>query len=166
MQSEAAEAWGYALLLTRRVLTTALAGASTEQLHELTALGSLAECAAATCAEEARLVWPEDLPLARLDPPQTQVEALYALVRHRAVTEELLMQATDEQMSSPHWTAAMRLAGDSETTLTQCLQQLALGEFAAAVKATMIRTRIDPAWSPQLELQERAQAAIVAARRP
>lgn len=162
MQSEAAEAWGYALLLTRRVLTTALAGATAEQLHELTALGSLAECAAATCAEEARLIWPEDLRPARLDPPQSQVEVLYALVRHRAVTEELLMEATDEQMTSPHWTAAMRLAGDPDTTLTQCLQQLALSEFASAVKATMIRSRIDPVWSPQLELQERAQSAIAA----
>ena len=166
MQSQAAEAWGYALLLTRRVLTTALAGASTEQLHELTALGSLAECAAATCAEEARLIWPEDLPPAQLDPPQSQVEVLYALVRHRAVTEELLMEATDEQMASPHWTTAMRLADDPETTLSQCLQQLALSEFATAVKATMIRTRIDPAWSPQLELQPRAQQAIAAASRP
>ncbi len=163
MKSEAAEAWGYALLLTRRVLTTALAGATTEQLHELTALGSLAECAAAVCAQEARLIWPEDLPPARLDPPQSQVEILYALVRHRAVTEELLMEATDEQMTSPHWTAAMRLAGDPETTLTECLRQLALSEFATAVKATMIRTRIDSEWSAQLELQQRAQAAIVAA---
>ena len=166
MQSEAAEAWGYALLLTRRVLTTALAGATNEQLHELTALGSLAECAAATCAQEARLIWPEDLPPASLGPPQSQMEILYALVRHRGVTEELLMDATDEQMTAPHWTAAMRLAEDPETTLTQCLQQLAMSEFASAVKATMIRSRIDPAWEAQLELQERAQAAIGAAAQP
>ena len=61
MQSEAAEAWGYALLLTRRVLTTALAGASEAQLHQATAIGSLAECASEACAAEARLIWPEDL---------------------------------------------------------------------------------------------------------
>ena len=48
--------------------------------------------------------------------------------------------------------------------MTESLQQLAMREFASAVKATMIRTRIDTKWSPQLDLQERAQSAIAAAR--
>jgi len=164
MKSDSAEAWGYALLLTRRVLTTALAGATEAQLHQPTPLGSLADSAAEACAAEANLIWPEDLPPARLDPAETPVQVLYALVRHRAVTEEVLMQASDETMQQVWWTQAKRLAQDPEQTLTESLQQLALQEFAAAVKATMIRTRIDTEWSPQLDLQERAQSAIAAAR--
>ena len=164
MKSEAAEAWGYALLLTRRVLTTSLAGATEAQLHQATPLGSLADCALESCTAEASLIWPEDLPPAQLDPPQTPVQVLYALVRHRAVTEEILMQASDETMQQAWWTRARRLAQDPEQTLTESLQQLALQEFASAVKATMIRTRIDTEWSPQLDLQERAQSAIAAAR--
>ncbi|MDE2746569.1 MAG: hypothetical protein OXI41_11385 [Chloroflexota bacterium] len=164
MKSDAAEAWGYALLLTRRVLTTALAGATEEQLHRPTPIGSLADCAAEACSAEADLIWPEDLPPARLEPPQTPVQILYALVRHRAVTEEVLMQASDETMQQAWWTRGKRLAPDPEQTLTESLQQLAVQEFASAVKATMIRTQIDAEWSPQLDLQERAQSAIAAAR--
>ena len=59
----------------------------------------------------------------------------------------------------------MSLARDPETTLIQCLQRLALSEFGSAVKATMIQTRIDPSWSAQVELQERAQATRGAAVR-
>ncbi len=164
MKSDSAEAWGYALLLTRRVLTTALAGATEAQLHQPTPLGSLADSAAEACAAEANLIWPEDLPPAQLVPPQTPVQVLYALVRHRAVTEEILMQASDETMQQVWWTRARRLAQDPEQTLTVSLQQLAMQEFASAVKATMIRTRIDTEWSPQFDLQERAQSAIAAAR--
>ena len=164
MKSEGAEAWGYALLLTRRVLTTALAGATEDQLHQPTSIGSLADCAIESCTAEASLIWPEELPPAQLDPPQTPVQMLYALVRHRAVTEEILMQASDATMQSAWWTRAKRLAQDPEQTLTESLQHLALQEFASAVKATMIRTRIDTEWSPQLDLQERAQSAIAAAR--
>ena len=71
MKSDSAEAWGYALLLTRRVLTTALAGANEDQLHQPTPLGSLADCASEACTAEATLIWPEDLPAAQLAPPQT-----------------------------------------------------------------------------------------------
>ena len=164
MQSDAAEAWGYALLLTRRVLTTALAGADETQLHQPTPIGSLADCAAEACAAEANLIWPEDLPPAQLDPPQTPVQVLYALVRHRAVTEEILMQASGETMQQAWWTRAKRLAQDPEQTLVDSLQQLALEEFAIAVKSANIRAMIDPDWSPQPELSERAQQAIAAAR--
>ena len=164
MQSDAAEAWGYALLLTRRVLTTALAGATEDQLHQPTSIGSLADCAGEACAAEASLIWPEDLPPAQLDPPQTPVQILYTLVRHRAVTEEILMQATDESMSQSWWTRAKRLTQDPEQTLTGSLQELALNEFAIATKSANIRAQIDPDWSPQPELAERAHTAIAAAQ--
>ena len=164
MQSEAAEAWGYALLLTRRVLTTALAGASEAQLHQATAIGSLAECASEACAAEARLIWPEDLPPAQLDPPRTPVQVLYALVRHRAVTEEILMRASDATMAQVWWTRARRLAQDPGQTLTASLQELALLEFAIANRSASIRAQVDPAWTAQPELAERAQRAIAAAR--
>ena len=114
MQSDSAEAWGYALLLTRRVLTTALAGATEDQLHRVTPIGSLADCASEACGAEAQLIWPEDLAPAQLDPPQTPVQIMYALVRHRAVTEEILMRASDETMEQAWWTRAKRLAQDPE----------------------------------------------------
>ena len=164
MKSDAAEAWGYALLLTRRVLTTALAGATEDQLHQPTPIGSLADCATEACTAEANLIWPEDLPPAQLDPPQTPVQIMYALVRHRAVTEEILMQATDETMQQTWWTRAKRLAQDPEQTLTDSLQELALNEFAIATKSANIRAQVDAEWSPQPELAERAQNAIAAAR--
>ena len=164
MKSDAAEAWGYALLLTRRVLTTALAGATEDQLHQPTPIGSLADCATDACTAEASLIWPEDLPPAQLDPPQTPVQILYALVRHRAVTEEILMQATDETMQQAWWTRAKRLAQDPEQTLAESLQELALNEFAVATKSVNIRAQVDAEWSPQPELAERAQNAIAAAR--
>ena len=164
MKSDAAEAWGYALLLTRRVLTTALAGATEDQLHQPTPIGSLADCATEACTAEASLIWPEDLPPAQLDPPQSPVQIMYALVRHRAVTEEILMQATDETMQAAWWTRAKRLAQDPEQTLTESLQELALNEFAIATKSANIRAQVDAKWSPQPELAERAQSAIAAAR--
>lgn len=164
MKSDSAEAWGYALLLTRRVLTTALAGATEEQLHQSTPIGSLADCASEACTAEAHLIWPEDLPPAQLDPPQTPVQILYALVRHRAVTEEVLMQASDETMQGPWSTRAKRLAQDPEQTLTESLRQLAAQEFAVATKSANIRAQIDPEWSRQPELAERAQQAIADAR--
>ena len=164
MKSDAAEAWGYALLLTRRVLTTALAGATEDQLHQPTQIGSLADCATEACTAEASLIWPEDLPPAQLDPPQTPVQIMYALVRHRAVTEEVLMQATGETMQQAWWTRAKRLAQDPEQTLTESLQELALNEFALATKSANIRAQVDAKWSPQPELTERAQNAIEAAR--
>ncbi len=164
MKCDSAEAWGYALLLTRRVLTTALAGATEVQLHQPTPLGSLAGCATEACTAEVNLIWPEDLPPAQLDPPQTPVQFMYALVRHRAVTEEILMQATDETMSQSWWTRAKRLAQDPEQTLTESLQELALNEFAIATKSANIRAQVDAEWSPQPELAERAQNAIAAAR--
>ena len=163
MKSDSAEAWGYALLLTRRVLTTALAGASEEQLHQPTAIGSLADCASEACSAEARLIWPEDLPPAQLDPPQTPVQVLYALVRHRAVTEEVLMQASDGTMQEVWWTRAKRLAQEPEQTLAESLRELALGEFAIATRSAQIRAQIDVGWSAQPELAERAQSAIAAA---
>lgn len=164
MKSDSAEAWGYALLLTRRVLTTALAGATEDQLHQPTPIGSLADCATEACTAEANLIWPEDLPPAQLDPPQTPVQILYALVRHRAVTEEILMQASDETMQQIWWTQRKRLAQDPEQTLTASLQELALAEFAIATRSASIRAQIDREWSAQPELAERAQRAIAAAR--
>ncbi|MCY3732747.1 MAG: hypothetical protein OXG42_00555 [Chloroflexi bacterium] len=164
MKSDSAEAWGYALLLTRRVLTTALAGATEEQLHQLTPIGSLCDCASEACTAEAKLIWPETLPPAQLDPPQTPVQILYALVRHRAVTEEVLMQATDETMQQAWWTTAKRLAHEPEQTLTESVQQLAVQEFAIATRSANIRAQIDAEWSRQPELAERAQQAIAAAR--
>ncbi len=163
MKSDTAEAWGYALLLTRRVLTTALAGATEEQLHQPTPIGSLADCASEACTAEASLIWPEDLPSAQLDPPQTPVQIMYALVRHRAVTEEILMQADDNTMQQTWWTKAKRLAQDPEQTLTESLRQLADEEVALATTAATIRAQIDPDWSPQPELAERAHTAIAAA---
>ena len=148
----------------RRVLTTALAGATEDQLHQPTPIGSLADCATDACTAEASLIWPEDLPPAQLDPPQTPVQILYALVRHRAVTEEILMQATDETMQQAWWTRAKRLAQDPEQTLAESLQELALNEFAVATKSVNIRAQVDAEWSPQPELAERAQNAIAAAR--
>ena len=164
MKSATAESWGYALLLTRRVLTTALAGATLEQFHQPTPIGSLADCVIEACAAEARLIWPEKLPPAQLDPPETPVQIMYALVRHRAVTEEVLMQATDETMSQAWWTTAKRLAQDPAQSLTESLQALAMHEFAVGAKSASIRAQVDPAWSPQPELAERAQEAIAAAR--
>ncbi len=164
MKSATAESWGYALLLTRRVMTTALAGATLEQFHQPTPIGSLVDCVIEACAAEARLIWPEDLPPAQLDPPETPVQIMYALVRHRAVTEEVLMQATDETMSGAWWTMAKRLAQDPAQSLTESLQALAMHEFAVGAKSASIRAQVDPAWSPQPELAERAQQAIAAAR--
>ena len=163
MQSDAAEAWGYALLLTRRILTTALAGATTEQLQQPTPLGSLADCAIESCTAEANLIWPEDLPPAQLDPPQTLVELLYALVRYRAVTEEILMGASDEMMRQIWWTRAKRLAQDPEQTLAASLHQLALEEIAIANRSASIRAQIDLEWTPQPDLTDRAQQALTAA---
>ena len=164
MNSAAAEAWGYALLLTRRLLTTALAGADEDMLHQPTPHGSLADCARQACADEAALLWPRALPPARLDPPQTRVELLYALVRHRAVTEELLMQATDAALQQPHPTRASDLAQDIPPTLQQALAELAARELHLAQQATTIRQHHEPAHNPQPDLPERTARAVAAAQ--
>ena len=166
MPSAQAEAWGYALLLTRRVLTTSLAGLDGDRapyLHEITPEGSLIEQAQEICAREAWWTWPADLPPARLDPPSTLVETLYALVRHRAVTEEILMRAEDATLAQDWPTAARSYAGEPPVTLGAALRRLAEEELATARRAASIRGSVDADWSPQPELVERAESALAAA---
>ncbi len=153
------------MLLTRRVLTTALGSVTEAQLHCETPIGERADCAAESCATEASLIWPEALPPAQLDPPQTPVQVLFALVRHCAVTEEVLMQqAADETMQQVWWTRARRLAQDPAQTLAESLRQLAMQEFEIATKLAEIRAQIDPDRSAQPELAERAREEIAAVR--
>ena len=100
-----AEAYGYALLLTRRTLTQALAGAPIELLSRPAAvatgeLTTLQACAVRSCSRERWWVWPRELPLPKLPEPSSLADLLYALVRHRAVTEELLMTATADDLAA------------------------------------------------------------------
>ena len=74
------------------------------------------------------------------------------------------MRASDATMAQVWWTRARRLAQDPGQTLTASLQELALLEFAIANRSASIRAQVDPAWTAQPELAERAQRAIAAAR--
>ena len=163
-----AEAYGYALLLTRRLLTQALAGAPAELLARrppgVTELNgesaTLQACAERSCSRERWWIWPRELPPPNLPPPNGLADLLYALVRHRAVTEELLMTAGADDLAAAWHTAARGAVTPRAISFAAALRALAAEELQIGAAALDLRAALQPGWREPPDLREHAAAAV------
>ena len=160
-----AEAYGYALLLTRRQLTQALAGAPEAMLDRPTPdagaePATLRACAERSCQRERWWLWPRELPPPRLPPPENLSDTLYALVRHRTPTEEVLMTATADDLAAAWYTADRQAVTPRRISLADSLRALAEEELELGATALNLRAALDPHWSEPPDLRERAAAAV------
>ena len=154
------EAYAFALFAARRTLTQTLVGLSEAQLWAPARDGrSPAAVARAAWDREFHWLWPLDMDAPALPATPSLVEALYALVRHRAVSEELLMAASDADLERPHVSRATR---DAPRSLAQVLAFVAGAELADAERLAADRRVLDPGWPGADELLTRARAAVAA----
>ena len=168
-----AEAYGYALLLTRRLLTQALAGAADGLLDRRPSDGAAAgetatlrACAERACERERWWIWPRELPVPQLPPPSNLADLLYALVRHRTPTEELLMSAEADDLAAAWYTAARQAVTPRRISLADSLHALAREELELGNAALDLRAALDPNWSEPPDLRERAAAAVARLAEP
>ena len=173
MSAPDAEAYGYALLLTRRLLTQALAGADGGILDRRPSDGvddgeppTLRACAERACERERWWIWPRELPVPQLPPPQNLADLLYALVRHRTPTEELLMSAEAGDLAAAWYTAARQAVTPRRISLADSLHALAREELQIGNAALDLRAALDPNWSEPPDLRERAAAAVARLAEP
>ena len=174
MSAPDAEAYGYALLLTRRLLTQALAGAAAELLDRRPSATSaddgetttLRACAERACERERWWIWPRELPVPQLPPPQNLADLLYALVRHRTPTEELLMTAEADDLAAAWYTAARQAVTPRRISLADSLHALAREELQIGNAALDLRAELDPNWSEPPDLRQRAAAAVARLAEP
>ena len=177
MSHSDAEAYGYALLLTRRLLTQALAGAdggildrrpSADAIAAINSgeLATLRACAERACERERWWIWPRELPVPQLPPPSNLADLLYALVRHRTPTEELLMSAEAGDLAAAWYTAARQAVTPKRISLADSLHALAREELQIGAAALDLRAALDPNWSEPPDLRERAAAAVARLAEP
>lgn len=169
MPAPDAETYGYALLLTRRLLTQALAGAAPDilarPLDHLAPnadgeLPTLRACAERACQRERWWLWPRELPPPQLPPPANLSDLLYALVRHRTPTEEVLMTATADDLAAAWYTADRQAVTPKRISLADSLRALAEEELELGAAALDLRAALDSQWSEPSDLRERAAAAV------
>ena len=173
MSAPDAEAYGYALLLTRRLLTQALAGAAADILDRRPSDGAAAgtpttlrACAERACERERWWIWPRELPVPQLPPPQNLADLLYALVRHRTPTEELLMSAEADDLAAAWYTADRQAVTPRRISLADSLHALAREELEIGNAALDLRAALDPNWSEPPDLRQRAAAAVARLAEP
>ena len=134
------EARGYALMATRRALTQTLAGLDDVALWQpIAGVESLGGLAREAWQQEFYWLWPPEIPPPSIDaePPLTGV--LYALVRHRGVTEEMLMRSEDADLNRVY-VSESRMREDAEPrTLAAILDAVMQGELFAAGQAQTLR---------------------------
>ena len=154
------EALAFALFATRRTLTQTLVGLSDAQLWSPGRDGrSAGAIVRGAWDREFHWLWPPDLDAPALPVTPTLVEALYALVRHRAVSEEILMAASDVDLERPH---QARATHDAPRSLAEVLTFVAGAELADAERLAARRSEVDPDWPGADELLTRARAAVAA----
>lgn len=154
------EAIAFGLFAVRRALTQSLVGLPAPLLWpeagEEPAPGAIARGA---WDRELFWLWPRDLAAPNLPAQPTLVEVFYGLVRHRAVTEELLMAASDDDLSRPH---ESRATVGAPRDLASVLLQVTAAELADLDRLHALRLRAEPDWGGIGELLARArQAAAV-----
>ena len=156
------EAMAFALFAVRRALTQSLVALPAPLLwRRAGAEASPGEIACGAWEREFHWLWPCDLAAPDLPAQPTLVEVFYGLVRHRAVTEELLMAATDADLSRPHQS---RATVDAERDLGSVLSLVTRAEFADLQRMGRVRSRLEPDWPGIGELMERAERAVAKGR--
>jgi hypothetical protein len=154
-----------ALLLARRALTQSLFGLRDEWLWRPPKDAPAGEppIGALVCAvweREGYWLWPPALPPPRLEPRPGLSGLLYGLVRHRAVTEDLLLRTTDADLEAPYLSAARRAEGAPGVPLAVILPRLAAEELEAVPPLQRLRRGWQPDWSPPAEAWQQALGAL------
>ncbi len=150
----------FALFTTRRTLTQTLVGLTDAQLWSPSRDGRSAGAIARSAWDrEFHWLWPLDVEAPALPVTPTLVEVLYALVRHRAVSEELLMAASDADLGRSHRSRATR---DAPRSLAEVLTFVAGAELADAERLAAHRSDVDAGWRGADELLTRARGAVAA----
>lgn len=158
------EAMAFALFAVRRALTQSLVVLPAPLLWRRAGPeASPGEIARAAWQREFHWLWPCDLAAPDLPAQPTLVEVLYGLVRHRAVTEELLMAATDADLSRPHHS---RATVDADRDLGSVLSLVTREEFGDLERMERVRSRLQPEWPGIGEHMERATRAVAEALAP
>ena len=164
------EARAYALMTTRRALTQALAGLSLDQLWAPIAESgrSLGDIARSVWEQEAFWLWPAEIPLPQLEQRPALEGLLYALVRHRGVTEHLLMDSGDVDLDRVYVSQARGGADDDgvhePTTLGVILETILRNELFAAAETATLRRLVDPSWADNREAWDNAAEALARSR--
>ena len=155
------EAIAFGLFAVRRALTQSLVGLPGSLLWhargEDPAPGAVVRGA---WDREFQWIWPRDLEAPALPAEPTLVELFYGLVRHRAVTEELLMAASEADLSRQH---ESRATLNAPQDLGVVLVQVASLELGDLERLYDWRLRAQPEWGGIGELLTRARAAVAEA---
>lgn len=160
------ESRGHALLLTRRALTQSLIGLPERHAwsRPASATFSIGEVTREVWRREAYWLWPPELPAPRLEERPDVVGLLYALLRHRAVTEELLMRSSDADLDRVYVSEARLEEGAEPRPLGAILDTIIRGELYAAVQTATLRCLQQPDWPGIGEAWDAAAEAALGPR--
>ncbi len=153
------EARAFGLLQARRALTQALTGLAESDLWRAVDGLSAGAIAREAWQDEGDWVWPAHLPPPDLEPQPGLRGVFYALVRYRAVTENLLLAARDADLDRPYASQATRTAGRSAPMLAWILDHLMAADLDRAARLQAWRRRLQPDWPGITPELERARAA-------
>lgn len=152
------EAIAFGLFAVRRALTQSLVNLPEALLWRREGdAGAPGEIARGAWDREFHWLWPRELDAPDLPATPTLVEVFYGLVRHRAVTEELLMGASDADLSRPH---ESRATVGEPRDLASVLSHVAESELADLARLQALRAGLQPGWDGIGELRERASRAV------
>ena len=141
------ETSAYALLAVRRALLESVIGMPDALIWTAPRSAyrrgwpSMGAVLAGAAAREERWLWPAAFPPPDPFAAETLVQLLYILARRRAVTEELLMEYTDTDLTRPHLTVT-----GSDRALGVVLRELAAWELQDAAVLRALRAQLQPDW--------------------
>ena len=150
------EALAFAIFAVRRTLTQTLVGLPDGRLWPEGA-ESPGAIARGAWDREWHWLWPAEMEAPALPATPSLVEVLYGLVRHRAVTEELLMATNAVALDRPHVSRSAVAQGRS---LAEALTHVALAELADADRLARMRAGFEGDWAGAEDLLARARSAV------
>ncbi len=159
------EARAYALMATRRAFTQSLAGLDEALLwRPVAGAESLGALARQTWEQEAYWLWPPEIPAPAIDDQPSLVGVMYALVRHRGVTEEMLMRSEDGDLDQVYVSEARMREDAAPRALGEILDEILRNELYAAGRGQALRSVIEPDWAGAREAWDNAVEAVASSR--
>ncbi|MCZ6708052.1 MAG: hypothetical protein O7A71_08930 [Chloroflexi bacterium] len=160
------EARAYGLLVVRRTLTQSIANLTTDLLWRPPVADtlSLGDLAREAWQREAHWLWPPEIPAPTLEERPGVRGTMYALVRVRAVTEEMLMQVSDEALDRVYVSQARSHEGDEPTTLATILDTIMHADLYVAAQMQTLRSLLEPGWPGVRESWDNAVEAVAESR--
>lgn len=159
------EARAFALMATRRALTQCLAGLEDGRFWQpVGGEPALGEVVREVWEREAYWLWPPEVPGPAIPEHPSVTEAMYALVRHRGVTEELLMRSTDADLDRIYVSDARQQEDAEPATLRWALDRVLFGDLHDAARMSALRLVVEPGWGGAREAWDNAAEAVAASR--